>query len=341
MRRPLIAGVVLAAALAALPLAGHAATSPSITLITPTTGDDANGEVTVRWSFSGFSNTTPVDIEVGRAGTFTHVARVPIDEGTPGYRGAATWDTTTFADAADYVVRVTVVVRKSATSSATAFTVDNTGPASTVDAEPVTDPAPATSVLADVTGSADDALSQVTSVAVTFVADDGTETPAAVECDCDGPSTTWSAATAGLDPGSYEVRAVATDALGNVGEAGTATITIVGEPTVDPATITGPIEEFVATLPDPVETVNDAIATLPVDPTTAPTLVEELIATLPTVDPNTVPTLVEELIATLPTVDPGALQAAIEEAVATLPVDPTTVAPAGEDGAGMAVGLPG
>lgn len=302
MRRPLIAGVVLAAALAALPLAGHAATSPSITLITPTTGDAANGAVTVRWSFSGFSNTTPVDVEVGRAGTFTRVARVPIDEGTPGYRGSTTWDTTAFEDAADYVVRVTVVVRKSANSSATALTVDNTGPTSTVDAEPVTDPAPVVSVLADVTGTADDALSAVAAVAVTFVADDGTETAAAVTCDCNASSTTWSASTASLDPGSYDVRAVATDALGNVGDAGTATITIVGEPTVDPATVTGPIEDFVATLPDPVETVNDLIATLPVDPTTAPTLVEELIATLPPpppADPAPVVTAAEDVLATV------------------------------------------
>lgn len=340
MRRPLIAGVVLAAALAALPLAGHAATAPSITLLTPATGDAANGQVTVRWSFSGFSNTTPVDVEVGRGGAFTRIARVPIDEGTPGYRGSTTWDTTTFEDAADYVVRVTVVVRKSANSSATGFTVDNTGPTSTVDAEPVTAPAPVVSVLADVTGSADDALSKVASVAVTFVAGDGTETAAAVTCDCTAPSTTWSASTIGLDPGSYEVRAVATDALGNVGEAGTATIIIVGQPTVDPETITGPIEDFVATLPDPVETVNDVVGTLPTaDPETVKTAVEELLATLPTVDPTTLQTVIEDAIATLP-VDASTVQAAVEDALGTIPPDTSPVVTAVEDAADT-VGVPG
>lgn len=318
MRRPLIAGVVLAAALAALPLAGHAATSPSITLITPTTGDAANGAVTVRWSFSGFSNTTPVDVEVGRTGTFTRVARVPIDEGTPGYRGSTTWDTTAFEDAADYVVRVVVVVRKSANSSASALTVDNTGPTSTVDAEPPTDPAPVTSVLTDVTGAADDALSTVASVAVAFVAADGTETAGTVTCACNASSTTWSASTAGLDPGRYEVKAVATDALGNTGEAGTATITIVGRPTVDPQTITGPIEDFVATLPDPVETANEVVGTLPtVDPETVQTTIEEIVATLPTVDPGTVTALVQELVAD-PPVDPSPVVTAVEDALATV-----------------------
>lgn len=340
MRRPLIAGVVLAAALAALPLAGHAATAPSITLITPTAGDAANGQVTVRWSFSGFSNTTPVDVEVGRDGIFTRIARVPIDEGTPGYRGSTAWDTTAFEDATDYVVRVTVVVRKSANSSASGLTVDNTGPTSTVDAEPATDPAPVAAVLADVTGSADDALSNVASVAVTFVAADGTETAAAVVCDCNASSTTWSASTAGLDPGSYEVRAVATDALGNVGEEGTATITIVAQPTVDPGTITGPIEDVVATLPDPVETVNEVVGTLPtVDPETVRTALEELIATLPTVDPGTAQTAVEEAITTLP-VDPSTVQTVVEGILGTIPPDTSPVVTAVADAVGT-VGTPG
>lgn len=340
MRRPLIAGVVLAAALAALPLAGHAATAPSITLITPTAGDAANGQVTVRWSFSGFSNTTPVDVEVGRGGTFTRIGRVPIDEGTPGYRGSTTWDTTGFEDAADYVVRVTVVVRKSASSAASGLKVDNTGPTSTVDAEAVTAPAPVVSVLADVTGSADDALSDVAAVAVTFVADDGTETAAAVECDCDAASTTWSASTVGLDPGSYEVRAVATDALGNVGEAGTATITIVGQPTVDPETVIGPIEDFVATLPDPVETVNEVVGTLPtVEPETVQTAVEEFLATLPTVEPGTVQTAVEEFVATLP-VDASTVQTVVGDVLATIPPDTSPVMTAVEDAVGT-VGDPG
>jgi acetyl esterase/lipase len=69
------------------------------------------------------------------------------------------------------------------------------------------------------TGSASDRAAAVASVAVTFSPTFG-GTPITMPADCSGcgtSSVTWSVATTGLPPGSYEATAAATSAAGNVG----------------------------------------------------------------------------------------------------------------------------
>ncbi|HEX9970003.1 MAG TPA: hypothetical protein VGB03_07680 [Acidimicrobiales bacterium] len=331
MRRPIIAGVVLGVALAASPLAGHAATSPSLTLLTPAGGDTVTGTTSVTWSYVGLSNTTPVDVEVSTDGTtFTRVLRTVADNGTPGYFGSASWNTTGTADGAGYTVRIVMPTRRSVTSSASPVTVDNTGPTTAFD-DPAADGAPQVAVLDDVEGTASDALSAVASVAVTFVDDDGNETPADVTCTCGTSEATWAASTDGLAPGQYEVQAVATDAYGNVGAATSESFVVVGMPTPpDPTVVTGPvvaaIEGVIATLPtvEEVQTaVEEAVATVPVpDVEEVKATVDEIVATLPTLEE--VQTAVEEAIAGLPVPNAEAVKATVDAIVATLP-DPTTV----------------
>lgn len=273
MRRPLIVGVVLGAALAVMPLASQAATAPSVTLITPTNDDLVRGAVSIRWSYSGFYRTTPIDIEVSQGtGAFQRIARVPVDDGTSGLFGSATWTPTVDGD--DYTVRIVMPTRPSATSSASPVRVDNTGPTSTVDAEPVTDPAPAAAIL-NVTGTAADAIAGVASVSVSF---DGGDPVAATCPDCGAGATSveWSASAAGLTPGEYDVTAVATDTLGNVGAPSTATLLVVGTP---PDPTPSLLEAATTTAAGVIETVT-ATAGSAVD--TATTTTEGLIETVTT-----------------------------------------------------------
>lgn len=296
MRRPLIVGVVLGAALAVMPLASQAATAPSVTLISPTNDDLVRGAVSIRWSYSGFYRTTPIDIEVSQgSGAFQRIARVPVDDGTPGLFGSATWTPT--EDGNDYTVRIVMPTRPSANSSASPVRVDNTGPSSAVDAEPVTDPAPAVAIL-NVTGTATDAIAGVASVSVTVEGRAPIDATCA-ECGPGATSVEWSASAAGLTPGEYDVTAVATDTLGNVGEPSTATLLVVGTPP-DPTpalleTVTGAAAAAKATVDGVIETVtgttvvDDAVATV-----TGTTVVDDAVETATT----TTEGLVEQATAT-------------------------------------------
>lgn len=285
MRRPVILGVAFGAVLAVMPLASHAATVPSVSLLAPSSSHATGGDLVVRWSYSGFHRSTAVDIEASTGGEpFQRVARTVIDDGTPGYYGSHTVSTTSLPDATDYTIRVIVPTRRSVHSSVTPVTIDNTGPSSTVTAEPVTDPAPATSITADVEGTAADAVSNVASVAVTFVAG-ATETAGVVTCDCGGPTATWSASTDGLPPGAYTVEAVATDSLGNVGAAASADMVIVGTPN-------DPTPALVATVNGVIETATTAVGGV-VETVTGTTVVEDTVETV------TGTTVVTDAIATI------------------------------------------
>src|SRR5688500_18711967 len=129
MRRPLIAGIVVALALAVLPMAARALGGPGITLTTPSANDVVAGEMSISWNYRGFSPSAWVDVEASR-GTepFQRIARVRIDNGTPGFTGSTAWTTGPADDAADYTVRVVVPSNKQVRSSASPVTVDNTAP---------------------------------------------------------------------------------------------------------------------------------------------------------------------------------------------------------------------
>lgn len=295
MRRPLIVGAALGIALAVLPLAGQAATSPSVTLLSPSSGEVTGGQVSIRWSYSGFHRTTPVDVEVRRGSdAFTRIARVAVDDGTPGYFGSTTWTTSAADDGADWTVRLVMPTNKSVTSSVSPLTVDNSGPTVAIDTQPAKEGLPAVAALS-VTGTASDAASGVAAVAVTFTAEDGTEAVRQAECtDC----TTWSVGTDGLTPGRYTVSAVGTDGRGNVGEAASIDAVVVGVPTVDPQPVIDMVMDIIGTVdPQPViDAVNGIIeeATTAVDPSTLPdptTLVDPSTLPDPTtlVDPSTLP----------------------------------------------------
>jgi hypothetical protein len=223
MRRPLIVGVVLGAVLAVAPMASHAATSPSVTLITPTSEDLARGVVSIKWSYAGFHRTTPIDVEVREgSGAFQRIARVAIDDGTPGYFGTASWSTTSADDATDWTVRIAVPTNKSVTSSASPIAVDNSGPTTTITSSTV--------AVLSVAGDATDEIAGVASVAATFTDGTGNETTVEATCDCAATPATWTASALGVAPGQYTVTAVATDVLGNVGEAASAELLVVGTP---------------------------------------------------------------------------------------------------------------
>lgn len=285
MRRPVIVGVAFGAVLAVMPMASHAATVPSVSLLAPSSGHATSGDLLVRWSYSGFHRSTAIDIEASAGGgPFQRVARTAIDDGTAGYYGSYNVSTASLPDGTDYTIRVIVPTRRSVHSSVTPVTIDNTGPSSTVTAEPVTDPAPATAITADVEGTAEDAISNVASVVVTFVSGT-TETPGVVTCDCGAPTATWSASTDGLPPGRYTVNAVATDSLGNVGQAGSADMVIVGTPN-DPTpalleTVNGVVGTVTSTVGVVVETgtgttvVDDAVETV-----TGTTVVQDTLETV-------------------------------------------------------------
>jgi hypothetical protein len=129
MRRSLVAGVVVALTLAALPLAARALGSPAITLTAPSANDVVAGELSISWTYRAFSKSAWVDVEASRGDEpYVRIARVRIDDGTPGYTGSATWATGPENDAADYTIRVVVPSNKQARSSASPVIVDNTAP---------------------------------------------------------------------------------------------------------------------------------------------------------------------------------------------------------------------
>ena len=129
MRRSLVAGVIVALALTMLPLAARALGSPRITLTTPSADDIVAGELSIGWTYRGFSPSAWVDVEASHGGgPYQRIARVRIDDGTPGYTGSTTWTTGPDDDAADYTIRVVVPSNKQARSSASPVIVDNTAP---------------------------------------------------------------------------------------------------------------------------------------------------------------------------------------------------------------------
>lgn len=129
MRRTIAIGAVVAIAALVLPWAARAAAAPSITLLTPTTDAIIVGETAITWSYRGFSPAAWVDVEASRAGEpYRRIARVRIDDGTPGYTGSTTWATTPDDDGADWTVRVVVPSNKLVRSDSVAVVVDNTAP---------------------------------------------------------------------------------------------------------------------------------------------------------------------------------------------------------------------
>jgi hypothetical protein len=327
MRRPLIVGAVLGLALAVLPQAGQAATSPSVALLAPSSGELTGAAVSIRWSYAGFYRTTPIDVEV-RRGTnpFVRVARVAIDDGSPGYYGSTTWSTTSADDASDWTVRIIVPTNKWVTSSVNSVVIDNTGPTVAIDNQPAEEGLPAAAVRS-VTGTASDAGSGVASVAVTFTAEDGTETVVDSGCtDC----STWSVSTDGLMPGWYTVSAVGTDNRGNVGDAASVdalVIEVPEPPTVDPQpvvdTVTGIVMGIIDSVdPQPVvDTVTDIVES--VDPSTLPDPTT-LVPDEPPVDPSTLPDPTT-LVPDEPPVDPSTLPDPTTLVPEDPPVDPSTL----------------
>ena len=131
MRRALLPGAVVALLLA-LPLAGRAAPAPAVTLTSPTSGFVRAGDLSVTWSYRGFSRTAFVDVEAARGdGPFARLARVRIDDGTPGFLGSFTWSTTSADDGDDWTIRLVVPSNKWVSSSVTPVVVDNTAPDAT------------------------------------------------------------------------------------------------------------------------------------------------------------------------------------------------------------------
>lgn len=236
-----MAGVVVA--LLALPWASWAAApAPKLTLLSPAAGTASNGVVSIRWSYSGFHRTTPVDVEVRRGtDSFVRVVRTTMDDGTPGYYGSAWWATDADDDGGDYTLRVIAPTNKRVSSAVSPLTVDNTGPTTTVNATRTADLVGPVSVLSDITGSAADAVGKVAWVRVAFVRGDGAVFERLPTCPgCGTPSSTWQVSTAGLGVGTYEVRAWAADAVGNVGPVGTAAFVVVATPTPPEVTVTPP-----------------------------------------------------------------------------------------------------
>ncbi|MDQ3757056.1 MAG: hypothetical protein M3394_04330 [Actinomycetota bacterium] len=415
MRRRLTIGALSVLAVAALPLMGWAATGPGVTLLTPTSESVHKGVVSITWSYSGFHPSTPVDVQVRRgAGAYQLVARVAIDNGTPGYFGSTSWSTGAADDGTDWTIRLSVPTNKAVSSTVSPVTVDNTAPVPilvdrtaandagwnnedvtvtwacedaasgaveptvsatvsaegagqsasatcedraghtatategginvdrtpgtvAIDVDPVgRDEGPTMAVDAPITGTAEDGLSGVGSVAVTFTnVAGGTETTRDAECTgCGTGSATWSVPTAGLVPGVYTVSAVATDVADNDSAPAVATFVVIAQPTVTPPDVVALITTIVETLPDPNEVIEEIVGTLP-DP-------DDVIGTLPDpttlVDPSTLPdptTLVDpstvpdpnDVIETVPDpttlVDPSTLPdpvALLTELIGTLPI---------------------
>lgn len=132
MRRALVPGAVVALLLAVFPLTVQAQLAPAITLLSPAGGDVRAGVVSVQWSYKAFSRSAFVDVEAARGdGSFVRIARVQIDDGTPGHFGSFDWPTGPGDDGADYTVRLVVPSNKWARSSVSPVVIDNTAPEAT------------------------------------------------------------------------------------------------------------------------------------------------------------------------------------------------------------------
>jgi hypothetical protein len=132
MRRPLATGVLVSVILVVLPPAARAAAAPEITLRTPSAETVVVGETAISWSYRGFSPSAWVDVEASRAGEpYRRIARVRIDDGTPGYTGSTTWATGPDDDGADWTVRLVVASNKWVRSTTSSVIVDNTAPEAT------------------------------------------------------------------------------------------------------------------------------------------------------------------------------------------------------------------
>jgi|SRR5688572_9874329 len=183
MRRALVPGAVVALLLA-LPLAGRAAPAPAVTLLSPSSDFVKAGDLSVTWSYRGFSRSAFVDVEAARADEpFVRLARVPIDDGTPGLLGSFTWSTTP-ADDGDYTIRLVVPSNKWVSASVSPVVIDNTGPEATeVDRSPAANDAGWNNSDVTVTWACTDATSgAVESEASAVVTGEGEDLSASALC---------------------------------------------------------------------------------------------------------------------------------------------------------------
>lgn len=202
MRRPLVAGVVVALTLTVLPLAARALGAPGITLRTPSADDVVAGEMSISWAYKGFSRSAWVDVEASRGDQpYQRVARVRIDDGTPGYTGSTTWSTGPDDDAADYTIRVVVPSNKQVQSSASPVIVDNTAPEMTEEERTAANDAGWNNTDVTVRWACTDETSGPVEPEVTAtVVDEGTDLTATATCaDRAGHSTTATAGGIDID----------------------------------------------------------------------------------------------------------------------------------------------
>jgi len=202
MRRSLVAGVVVALAFAVLPLAARALGAPGITLTTPSVDDVVAGEVSIGWTYRGFSKSAWVDLEASHGGgPYQRIARVRIDDGTPGFTGATTWTTGPDDDAADYTIRVVVPSNKQVQSSASPVIVDNTAPEMTEEERTAPNAAGWNNDDVTVRWACTDATSGPVAPEVTAtVVEEGTDLTATATCtDRAGHSTTATAEGIDID----------------------------------------------------------------------------------------------------------------------------------------------
>ncbi len=202
MRRPLVAGVGVALVLAAMPLAARAVGSPEVTLRTPAADQVVVGDMSIGWTYKGFSPSAWVDVEARRGDEpFERIARVRIDDGTPGYAGSTTWSTTADDDGADYTIRLVVPSNKRVRSSASPVVVDNTAPVATeVERTPANDAGWNNDDVTVRWACTDAASGVVASEAVATVGGEGTDLTASGTCtDNAGHSTTATATGIDID----------------------------------------------------------------------------------------------------------------------------------------------
>jgi hypothetical protein len=202
------------ALLLALPLAGRAAPAPAVTLTSPTAGLVKAGVLSVTWSYRGFSRAAFVDVEAAR-GTepFTRLARVSIDDGTPGAHGSYNWATTPEDDGDDWTIRLIVPSNKWVRSSVSPVVIDNTAPEATeVERSPEANEAGWNNSDVTVTWACTDATSGAAAPTVSAtVVGEGTDLSAAALCtDLAGNEATATAGGIDID------RTVPTAAISHV-----------------------------------------------------------------------------------------------------------------------------
>jgi hypothetical protein len=214
MRRPLVAAVLGLVAVAILPLAARAGSAPAITLTTPTANDVVEGELSITWTYRAFSRSAWVDVEASRAGEpFRRLARVRIDDGTPGYTGSATWAPTADDDGSDWTIRAIVPSNKQVQSSVFPVVVDNGGPEATeVERSPAPNAAGWNSGEVTVRWTCTDRATGVVSGEVTATASDegAGQTVSATCTDLAGHSTTATASGINIDRTAPSVEVYAT-----------------------------------------------------------------------------------------------------------------------------------